>query len=177
MKNFLILSSLIALAACTGQQYLTDPKAAEESIECKYDDFSKLTKCESGYVSTDTPVGSMSPTVSLKFVSNISGDKKAVFGLNGRVMSFGGFSPNYALDKDGKRFELEKTGSEIINCGQYFGCSMWENIYITLDREYLSEKSAAGFTLKVYGDKGTAIVDFPAPFVQGFDNLLKNKGI
>jgi len=177
MKKIILLPIILVLAACTGQQYLTDSKAAEESIECKYDDFSKLTKCESVYVSTDTPVGSMSPTVSLKFVSNMSGDKKAVLGLSGHVMSFGGFSPNYALDKDAKRFELEKTGSEIISCGQYFACSMFEHIYIPIDRKYVSDKASTGFTLKVYGDKGTAIVDFPAPFVQGFDNLLKNKGI
>lgn len=174
--NLLAILCLI-LAACAGQQHLTDQKAAEESIECKYDDFSKLTTCTSEYTSTDKPMGSIEPSVILKFVSSISTDKKATVGLNGRVSSFGWLYPNYALDKDGKKFAIEKTGSETNSCGQYFGCSTWEHVYIPLDRKYITDKTTTGFTLKVYGDKGTATVDFPAPFVTGFNNMLKNKGI
>lgn len=175
MNKLLIISAIFGLTACAGQQYLTDPKAAEESIECKYDEFAHVNKCTTKTIDSAN-MGSMSPKVSAYLGAGLSDKNTSVIAINGTITAFGWFNPNYVLDKDGKKFSVTTTNSRIFTCTQYFGCNNFEDINIPLDRKYISDHKN-GFSMKIYGDKGTIVINFPAPFVQGFDNLLKSKGI
>jgi len=171
---------IAGLTACAAPKYLTDPIAAENSIKCKTDNFSKITKCDMPTLMTDingkdSTAMSWRPPISYGYFRLVKGEFKdqnvGSVSLNGNITSNDWLFINSVRDSDGKTLKMEAIDSDV-NCKG--GCTTKEYFVIDIDKEYLSKHDQSGIQLKFYGKRGDAILNIPAAYVQGFNNYITN---
>lgn len=183
MKRFLAILSILILTACVNEQYLSDPQAAFDSVECDADDFRGTLTCTMPEKTTCSKDGSDS-------VMSCSGNRSyaklrvvdtgqfALFAITGHVFNLGWTFPHSATDISGRDLEFNKTDTKVGYCPAAAGvCQTFEYFAIYLDRNYIKSHLYNGITIKIYGQRGNSLITLPPAYVQGFDMFLRSQGI
>lgn len=76
-----------------------------------------------------------------------------------------------AYDIEGNKLDFVSIDRKVDTCAKY-GCSHFEDVGITLTRDYLDSRRETGTRLKVSGRAGEAIVVLPPGYIQGFLQAL-----
>lgn len=181
MTKHLILSSLLVLSACVQVSTLKTAQEVENSITCTTDDFSDITSCEMPLKSTCSMDGTDSYMNCAGYVVHSrlklihKSSQNAQFGISGYIWAPQWTFPQKALDSDGKAIDFENLDS-IPRCSGST-CRTQEYFLITLDKDYLNQHKTSGISIKIYGKRGNARVEFPAHYVQGMLNYVQNNNI
>lgn len=183
MKKFLLILTTCGLSACASAPYLQDPIAAEQSIKCKTDNYSQITTCDMPSVLTDingqdnTALSWQGP-IAYVYFREVSGQfkntKVHTISLNGHVDSNDWLFINEARDSAGNKLKIEKIDSDVKCHG---GCTTKEYFTIDINKSYLYRHAQTGIQIKIYGKRGHAIINLPAPYIQGFIQYLNNNNI
>jgi hypothetical protein len=179
MKKLFLIFPLL-LAACVSSPTFNSPQDAAATMKCETDDFDGKISCMMSELITCSADGSDSVMscngnrTHAYFKKVITNKKEILIAINGYVLNRGWVFPERAVDSDGNELIFKNTDSRTNTCTQY-GCLTNEYFTILLDEKYIAEHTNSGISIKIYGQRGSARVDFPAVYVQGFDSYLKIK--
>ena len=182
MNKLLTILTACGLSACASAHYLKDPVAAQQSISCTTDTFAQASTCDMPSVLTDinghdnTALSWVMP-LTYAYFREVGGEFNNInihsVSLNGHVDTRDWLFISEARDSNGTKLNIKKIDSDV-SCKS--GCTTKEFFVIDLDKTYLYKHAQTGIHIKIYGKRGTALINLPAPYVQGFLNYLNKSG-
>ena len=78
---------------------------------------------------------------------------------------------NSAYDIDGNKLEFTSIKREVGSCRG--GCDYYEDMGVSVTREYLEQRKDRGLKIKISGSAGEVVVELPPGYIQGFLEVSK----
>ena len=165
MRALALAVSAVVLSACAGQPQqprpnLSDPAIVKRLTVVSHDNYKKTTSYQGPNFAANTTEAVLLRATKLD-------DGKFVYQVYVRHSYYGQWRfYSQAHDIDGNKLELVSISREVGSCRG--GCDFYEDVGITIKRDYLQQRADRGLDFKISGAGGEVEVRLNGGYVSGF---------